>query len=153
VEPNVLGTTSDPNATVTNFAQTSGGTPNGIRQGVSNAMMPGASPSARRWRRNYLITASAVDSAGFTTRNTTRIVPNLVIDTVGPFFSTATFDCFTDTSTATHHDNLIFINSGGGDVRSAAKVKLESQPITPARPHDLAIEALTFDTKEKQLHG
>ena len=107
VQPNFLGTTNQPNATVTLFAQASGGTPVVIGQGVSNANDAWSITANKALATgSYVITAVAVDSAGFTTSAVTTIVADLVIDAVAPVITAATFDRFTDTLTVTYQDNL-----------------------------------------------
>jgi large repetitive protein len=79
-----------------------------------------------------VITAVAVDSAGFTSSSTTTIVPNLVIDTVGPIVTAATFDRFTSTLTVTYQDNssgLAFASIANG-----AFYHLSARPLSPRVP-------------------
>ncbi len=107
VQPKFIGTTNQPNAKVTLFAQASGGTPVVIGQGVSNANDAWSITANQALATGtYVITAVAVDSAGFVHSATTTIVPDLVIDTVAPVITAATFDRFTDTLTVTYQDNL-----------------------------------------------
>jgi hypothetical protein len=97
VEPNFVGNTNQPSATVTLFAQSlSGGSPFIIGQGVSNTNDAWSITSDQALADgSYIITAIAVDRFGETTSSDTTIVPDLVIDTVGPkvtdvFFSRLT---------------------------------------------------------------
>ncbi len=94
VEPNFLGTTNQPGATVTLFAQAAGSAlPVLIGQGVSNAD-DSWSITANQALANgsYTITAVAVDSAGHTVSSDTTIVPTLVISTVGPKVTNLSFN-------------------------------------------------------------
>ena len=94
VQPNFLGTTSEPNATVTLYAQATGSVvPVVIGQGVSNAN-DAWSITANQALANssYTITAIAIDSSGHTASGTTTIVPTLVIDTVGPKVTNVSFN-------------------------------------------------------------
>ncbi len=86
VQPEFLGTTNQPEATVSLYAQPAGGgSATLIGQGVSNANDGWSITSDQALADgSYTITAIAVDSAGQTVSGTTTIVPNLVIDTVGP---------------------------------------------------------------------
>ena len=130
VQPNFLGTTSQPNATVTLFAQASGGTVVVIGQGVSNASDAWSITANHALATgNYVITAVATDSAGFTTSAATTIVSNLVIDTVPPVITAATFDRFTDTLTVTFQDNLSGLASAS--ITNSAFYHLSAQPLSP----------------------
>ncbi len=97
VQPNFIGTTSQPDATVTLYAQPlPGGVPFAIGQVASdfsgawsittNQVLPDGS---------YAITAVAVNTAGHITSDTTSITPNLVIDTAGPRVTGVSFSRFT----------------------------------------------------------
>jgi Bacterial Ig-like domain len=133
VQPNFLGTTNQPDATVTLFAQASGGTPVVIGQGVSNANDAWSITANQALATGtYVITAVAVDSAGFTHSATTTIVPNLVIDTVAPVITAATFDRFTDTLTVTYQDNLSGLALAS--VTNGAFYHLSAQPLSPKVP-------------------
>ena len=94
VEPNFLGTTSEPGATVTLFAQATGSaTPVVIGQGVSNADDAWSITANQALADgSYAINAIAVDSSGHTVSMNTPIVPNLVIDTVGPKVTSVFFN-------------------------------------------------------------
>ena len=96
-DPNFVGTTNEPNATVTLYAQlTNGGSPFIIGRGVSNADDSWNITSDEQLADgSYVISAIAVDQFGQTHSSDTTIVPSLVIDTVGPkvtdvFFSRLT---------------------------------------------------------------
>ena len=97
VQPTFVGNTNQPLATVTLYAQPStGGSPFIIGQGVSNTNDAWTITSNQALANgSYVITAIAVDRFGQTTSSDTTIVPDLVIDTVGPkvtdvFFSRLT---------------------------------------------------------------
>ena len=131
VQPNFLGTTNQPDATVTLFAQASGGAPVVIGQGVSNAN-DAWSITANYVLAigTYVITAVAIDSARFhITAATTTIVPNLVIDTVAPVITAATFDRFTDTVTVTYQDNLSGL--AFASIANGAFYHLSAKPLSP----------------------
>ncbi len=129
VQPNFLGTTNQPNATVTLFAQTSGGTVAVIGQGVSNANDAWSITANHALATgSYVITAVATDSAGFTISPTTTIVPNLVIDTAPPVITAATFDRFTDTLTVTYQDNLSGLALAS--ITNSAFYHLSAQPLS-----------------------
>jgi uncharacterized protein (TIGR03118 family) len=133
VQPNFLGTTSEPNATVTLFAEAAGGTVVVIGQGVSNANDAWSITANHALATgNYVITAVAKDSAGFTISPTTTIVSNLVIDTVAPVITSATFDRFTDTLTVTYQDNLSGL--AFASVTNGAFYHLSAQPLSPKVP-------------------
>ncbi len=107
VQPKFIGTTNQPNASVTLYATVSGGTPVLIGQGVSNANDAWSITSDQALATGtYVITAIAIDQYGHTVSSDTTIVPNLVIDTVPPVISAATFDRFDDTVTVTYQGNL-----------------------------------------------
>ncbi len=133
VQPNFLGTTNQPGATVTLFAQASGGTPFMIGQGVSNASDAWSITSNQALATgSYAITAVAKDSAGFTISATTTIVPKLVIDTVAPVITAASFDRFTDTLTVTYQDNLSGLALAS--ITNGAFYQLSAQPLSPKVP-------------------
>ena len=94
VQPSFLGTTNQPGATVTLFAQATGGSvPVLIGQGVSNANDAWSITANQALADgSYTITAVAVDSAGHTVSSDTTIVPTLVIDTVGPKVTNLSFN-------------------------------------------------------------
>ncbi|MGC8639122.1 MAG: TIGR03118 family protein, partial [Isosphaeraceae bacterium] len=94
VQPNFIGTTSEPNATVTLYAQAMGSsTPVVIGQGVSNANDAWSITSNQALADgSYTIMAVAVDSAGNTTSSMTTLVSPLVIDTVGPRVTSVSFN-------------------------------------------------------------
>jgi uncharacterized protein (TIGR03118 family) len=133
VQPNFLGTTSEPNANVTLFAAPAGGTPVVIGQGVSNANDAWSiTANAALATGTYVITAVAVDSAGFTTSATTTIVADLVVDTVAPVITAATFDRFTDTLTVTYEDNLSGLALAS--ITNGAFYHLSARPLSPKVP-------------------
>jgi hypothetical protein len=97
VQPNFIGTTSQPDATVTLYAQPLPG-------GASFAIGQVESDSSGTWSittnqvladGSYAITAVAVNTAGHTVSSTTTITPDLVIDTVGPKVTGVSFSRFT----------------------------------------------------------
>jgi hypothetical protein len=94
VQPNFLGTTNQPNATVSLFAQASGAaSPVLIGQATTDASGFWSITSNQALADgSYAITPIAVDSSGHTVSSTTTIVPNLVIDTVGPKVTNVFFD-------------------------------------------------------------
>src|SRR5262249_38149585 len=85
-QPNFLGTTSEPNATVSLYAQASGSaSPVLIGQGESDSSGAWSITSNQALADgSYAITAVAVDSFGHTISNTTTLVANLIIDRAGP---------------------------------------------------------------------
>jgi len=93
VQPNFIGTTNQPGATVTLYALAAGSAaPVVIGQGVSNANDAWSITANQALADgSYAITAIAVDSAGHTISGTTTIVPALVIDTVGPKVTNVSF--------------------------------------------------------------
>ena len=133
VQPNFLGTTNQPDAKVTLYAQAPGGTPALIGQGVSNANDAWSITANQALADgSYVITAVAVDAAGVTIGATTTIVPNLVIDTVGPVITAATFDRFTDTVTVTYQDNLSGLASAS--IANGAFYHLSARPLSRQVP-------------------
>ncbi len=106
VQPNFLGTTNQPNATVTLYATASGSsTPFAIGMGVSNANDAWSITSDQALANgSYVISAIAVDSAGQTISNTTTIVSDLVIDTVGPKVTDVVFNRLQGNITVTFQD-------------------------------------------------
>ncbi len=135
VQPNFLGTTSQPGATVTLYAQAAGGTPFLIGRGVSNSSDAWSITANQALATGTcVITAVAVDSAGFTTSSTTTIVPDLVIDAVPPVITAATFDRFSDTVTVTYQDNLSGLDfasiSNGAFYHLSAKPVAADVPVT-----------------------
>jgi hypothetical protein len=86
VQPNFVGTTSQPFATFKLYAQAAGSaSPVLIGQGASDATGAWNITAKQRLADGaYAITAVATDSSGQTASGTTTIVPNLVIDTAGP---------------------------------------------------------------------
>jgi hypothetical protein len=96
VQPNFLGTTSEPFATISLYAQpTGGGTPTLIGQGAADGKGSWSITSSKALADGaYTITAIAVDQAGHTVSNTATITPNLVIDTVGPKVTNVYFNRF-----------------------------------------------------------
>jgi hypothetical protein len=96
VQPTFLGRTSEPFATVTVYAQPSGGgMPMPIGQGSSDGAGDWSITSTRALADgSYTITAIATDQAGHTVSNTATLAPNLVIDTVGPKVTNLYFNRF-----------------------------------------------------------
>ena len=94
VQPNFLGTTNQPFATISLYATATGSsTPVLIGTGVSNASDAWSITSDQALADGgYTITAVAVDAFGQTVSSPTTIVPNLVIDTVGPKVTGMSFD-------------------------------------------------------------
>ena len=86
VLPNFLGTTNQPDATISLYATVLGtATPALIGTGTSDASGGWSITSNQALADNaYTITAVAVDAAGETVSSTTTIVPDLVIDTSAP---------------------------------------------------------------------
>jgi len=94
VQPAFLGTTSEPDATVTLYAQPrAGGSTFVIGQGTANSNDAWSITSNQALADgSYTITAIAVDRFGHTVSATTTIVSDLVIDTVGPKVTDVFFD-------------------------------------------------------------
>ena len=81
-------------------------TPVLIGQGVSNADGAWSITSNQALADGaYTITAIAVDSSGHTISSTTTIVPNLVIDTVGPKVTSVSFNRFQGQIVVTFQDS------------------------------------------------
>ena len=116
VQPTFLGTTNQPDATVTLYATASGNsTPVLIGQGVSNANDAWDITSNQALADGaYTITAVAVDSSGHTVSSTTTIVPDLVIDTVGPKITSVNFSRFQGRIQVTFQDYGGLNNAGVG---------------------------------------
>jgi large repetitive protein len=133
VQPNFIGTTNQPNATVDLYATVSGGAPVLIGQGVSSANDAWSITSNQALATGtYVITAIAVDQFGHTISPDTAIVPDLVIDAVPPVITAASFDRFDDTVTVTYQDNLSgldFANIGNG-----AFYHLSAKPLSSKVP-------------------
>ncbi len=93
VQPDFIGTTNQPGATVTLYARAAGSAaPVVIGRGVSNANDAWSITANQALADgSYAITAIAVDSSGHTISGTTTIVPALVIDTVGPKVTNVSF--------------------------------------------------------------
>jgi hypothetical protein len=94
VQPNFQGTTSEPGATIKLYAAASGSTtPVLIGTGVADASDAWSITSTQALADGaYAITAVATDSSGHTMSGTTTIVPDLVIDTVGPKVTGVSFN-------------------------------------------------------------
>ena len=104
-----------------------------IGQGVSNANDAWSITANQALATGtYVITAVAVDSAGFTTSATTTVVPDLVIDSVPPVITAATFDRFTDTLTVTYQDNLSGL--AYASIANGAFYHLSAKPLSPKVP-------------------
>ena len=116
VQPNFLGTTNQPDATVTLYATASGSTTAIlIGQGVSNANDAWSITSNQALANgSYTITAIAVDSSGHTVSPTTTIVSALVIDTVGPKVTSVQFNRFQGQIQVTFQDYGGLNNAGVG---------------------------------------
>jgi uncharacterized protein (TIGR03118 family) len=92
VQPNFIGTTSEPGATVTLYLASSP-SPIVIGRGVSNANDAWSiTANQALGDGSYTIEAVAVDSSGHTVSSTTTIVPTLVIDTAGPKVTNVNFN-------------------------------------------------------------
>ena len=116
VQPNFLGTTNQPFATVSLFAQAAGSaSPVLIGQGTSDASGFWSITSNQALADgSYAITAVAVDSSGHTISSTTTIVPDLVIDTVGPKVTGVFFDRLHGRIDVTFQDYGGPLNAGVG---------------------------------------
>jgi large repetitive protein len=132
-QPNFIGTTNQPNATVNLYATVSGGTPVLIGQGVSNANDAWSITSDQALATGtYIITAIAVDRYGHTVSSDTTIVPDLVIDAVPPVITGTTFDRFDDTLTVTYQDNLSGLDYAS--IGNGAFYHLSAKPLSPKVP-------------------
>jgi hypothetical protein len=136
VQPNFLGTTNQPNATVTLYATASGSsTPVVIGQGVSNANDAWSITSNPALADgSYQITAIAVDSAGQTISNTTTIVSSLVIDTVGPKVTDVVFNRLQGNITVSFQDSGGPSNAGVGLNLSTVSDAANYQLVTVHHP-------------------
>ncbi len=133
VQPNFLGTTNQPNATVNIYATVSGGAPVLIGQGVSNANDAWSITSDQVLATGtYLITAIAIDQYGHTVSSDTTIVPELVIDTVPPVITAASFNRFDDTLTVTYQDNLSGLDYAS--IANGSFYHLSAKPLSPKVP-------------------
>jgi large repetitive protein len=133
VQPNFIGTTNQPNATVNLYATVSGGRPVLIGQGVSNANDAWSITSDQALATGtYVITAIAVDQYGHTDSSDTTIVPDLVIDAVPPVVTAATFDRFDDTVTVTYQDNLSGLDYAS--IGNGSFYHLSAKPLSPKVP-------------------
>lgn len=119
VQPNFIGSTNQPNATVTLYA-----TPSGSSTAVP--IGTGTSDASGAWSITadqaladgaYYVAAVAVDAAGHTVSATTAVVPDLVIDTVGPKVTGVRFDRFQGRIVATFQDYGGLNNTGVGLVQ------------------------------------
>ncbi len=94
VQPNFIGTTSEPDATVSLYA-TAAGSSSPVLLGTTRSDSSDAwsiTSSMALSDGSYAITAQATDSSGHTISNMTTIVSSLVIDTVGPKVTNIYFD-------------------------------------------------------------
>ncbi len=116
VQPNFLGTTNQPGATIKLYATASGSTtPVLIGQGVSNASDAWSITANQDLADGaYLITAIATDSSGHTVSSTTTIVANLVIDNVGPKVTSVAFNRLQGQIVVTFQDYGGLNNAGTG---------------------------------------
>ena len=116
VQPNFLGTTSQPNATISLYATALGSTtPVLIGTGTSDSSGAWGITSTIALPNNaYTITAIAVDSSGETISSTTTIVPDLVIDTVGPKVTDVVFNRLHGQIVVTFQDYGGVSNTGVG---------------------------------------
>ncbi len=115
-QPNFIGATSQPNATITLYATMSGGsTAVPIGTGTSDASGAWSITADQPLADGaYYVTAVAVDAAGHTVSSTTAVVPDLVIDTVGPKVTGVRFDRFQGRIVATFQDYGGLNNTGVG---------------------------------------
>ncbi len=106
VQPDFIGTTNQPGATVTLYALAAGSSsPVVVGRGVSNANDAwNITANQTLADGSYAITAIAVDSSGQTISSTTTIVPALVIDTVGPKITNVSFGRLTGQILVTFQD-------------------------------------------------
>jgi hypothetical protein len=116
VQPNFLGTTNQPGATISLYATATGSTtPVLVGTGTSDASGAWSITSDQALADGrYTITAIAVDSSGHTISSTTTIVPSLVIDTVGPKVTSVEFDRFHGQIVVTFQDYGGVNNAGVG---------------------------------------
>lgn len=116
VQPNFLGTTNQPNATISLYATLTGSsTPVLIGTGTSDASGDWSITSDQALANgSYAITSIAVDSSGNTTSANTTIVSNLVIDTVGPKVTDVVFNRLRGNITVSFQDNGGSGNAGVG---------------------------------------
>ncbi len=116
VQPNFLGTTNQPDATISLYATASGSTtPVLIGTGTSDASGAWSITSDQALADGaYAITAIAVDSSGHTISTTTTVVPDLVIDTVGPKVTGVQFDRIQGQIVVTFQDYGGVNNTGVG---------------------------------------
>ncbi len=116
VQPNFLGTTSPPDATISLYATAMGSATRVlIGIGTSDASGAWSITSDRALSYNaYAITAVPIDAAGETVSSTTSIVPDLVIDTVGPKVTDVVFNRLQGQIVVTFQDYGGVYNAGVG---------------------------------------
>jgi uncharacterized protein (TIGR03118 family) len=113
-QPTFNGITGEPNAKVLLYA-TSNGTTVLIGQGTSGANENWSiTPSIALTDGSYAITATAVDGTNSTISATATIVPNLVIDTVGPKVTDVVFNRLHGQIIVTYQDFGGVNNTGVG---------------------------------------
>ena len=136
VQPNFIGNTSQPNAAITLYATASGSSvPVPIGTGTSDASGTWSITSNQALADGaYTITAIAVDSSGHTISSTATIVPNLVIDTVGPKVTSVLFRRLRGEIVVTYQDGGGLNNTGVGLVPSSVVDANNYQLITVHHP-------------------
>ena len=134
-EPNFVGTTSQPDATVSLYATATGSsTPVLIGTGMSDASGAWSITSTLALANGgYTITAVAVDASGHTVSSTTAIVPSLVIDTVGPKVTSVAFNRFQGQIVVTYQD-YGGVNNAGSGLDEATLIELEQLPAHHGAP-------------------
>ena len=144
VQPNFLGTTSEPGATVTLYAQAAGSAmPVLIGQGVSNADDAWSITANQALADgSYTITAIAVDSSGHTTSIKTTIVPALVIDTAGPKVTSVIFNRVSGEVQATIQD-FGGPNNAGEGLNAASLMDANNFSLTKYQQHGPAAYLVT----------
>ena len=115
-EPNFVGTTNQPDATISLYATATGSsTPVLIGTGMSDASGAWSiTLTLALANGGYTITAVAVDASGYTVSSTTAIVPSLDIDTVGPKVTSVSFNRFQGQIVVTYQDYGGANNAGSG---------------------------------------
>lgn len=121
VQPNFIGSTNQPDATITLYA-TMAGSSTAVPIGTGTSDASGAwSITADQALANgaYYISAVAVDADGHTVSANTAIVPDLVIDTVGPKVTSVHFNRFQGQIVVTFQDYGGLNNTGAGLAQSS----------------------------------
>jgi uncharacterized protein (TIGR03118 family) len=122
VQPNFIGNTNQPFATITLYATAGSSVPIPIGRGVADASGAWSITANQALADNaYTITAIAVDSSGHTVSSTTPIVPDLVIDTVGPKVTSLAFERFQGRIVVTYQD-LGGVNNAGVGLNMASVI-------------------------------